>query len=140
MATPAQTPNSRRNRKPHVPFREADYKLKIIDVLLFYCSVSINETSGCWNWLGDVYGHGRFWYGRFYIKGYFHAAHRFSYVLHKGKIPKGLQIDHKCENKLCVNPEHLDAVTGGENQSRKNPEYRIEVGAIAIQPKTSKRK
>ncbi len=42
-------------------------------------------------------------------------AHRLAYFLVKGPIPDGLQIDHLCRNKRCVNPDHLEAVTGREN-------------------------
>jgi len=42
-------------------------------------------------------------------------AHRFAYTFFKGHIPNGLQIDHLCENKLCINPEHLEAKTPQAN-------------------------
>lgn len=47
-------------------------------------------------------------------------AHRLSYEMVYGPIPEGLVIDHLCENKLCVNPLHLEAVTREENSSRAN--------------------
>ena len=43
-------------------------------------------------------------------------AHRAIYELYKDKIPEGLQIDHLCCVKACVNPEHLEPVTNAENQ------------------------
>ena len=45
-------------------------------------------------------------------------AHRLAYELVIGPIPKGLQIDHLCRVKDCVNPAHLEAVTNGENRRR----------------------
>jgi hypothetical protein len=51
--------------------------------------------------------------GSGYIK-----AHRFSYKLYKGRIPAGYVVDHLCQNKLCVNPDHLEAVTSEVNIMR----------------------
>ncbi|MDE2099000.1 MAG: HNH endonuclease [Patescibacteria group bacterium] len=42
-------------------------------------------------------------------------THRVSYELYKGQIPKGMEVDHICTNTLCVNPEHLQLTTRGEN-------------------------
>lgn len=48
------------------------------------------------------------------------SSHRFSYELLKDKIPKGLQIDHLCRNRKCVNSDHLETVTQRENSRRGN--------------------
>lgn len=45
-------------------------------------------------------------------------AHRIAYELYKGKIPDGLTVDHLCFNRLCQNPQHLEAVTFEENARR----------------------
>jgi len=59
----------------------------------------------CWIWLGNVHmnGQGRFSAGC----GQMIYAHRFSWVLHRGLIPPGLWVYHRCSNLLCVRPEHL---------------------------------
>jgi len=52
------------------------------------------------------------------IEGRYIDAHRLSYRLHKGEIPQGLELDHLCKAKSCVNPDHLEAVTHKENMRR----------------------
>lgn len=79
--------------------------------------VSMEPMSGCWLWLGATRGG----YGRIKMggrKGEFVSAHRLSYELHVGPIPEGLQLDHLCRNRTCVNPHHLEPVTLQENLRR----------------------
>jgi hypothetical protein len=57
------------------------------------------------------------------------AAHRVSFETFKGPIPEGLEVDHTCVNSLCINPEHLDAVTSTENIRRRDE--RARAAAIA---------
>ncbi len=77
----------------------------------------VDKSQGCWTWLGGLFktGYGQFWNGKKVVR-----AHRYSYELLKGQIPKGLQLDHLCRNILCVNPDHLEPVTNKENVLRGN--------------------
>lgn len=73
------------------------------------------DERGCWIWSGAVHKTG---YGQIKWNGKSTVAHRVVYTLTKGEIPKGLVIDHLCSVKLCVNPDHLEAVTSKTNTQR----------------------
>lgn len=76
----------------------------------------IDFTDSCWNWTGAVQSRG---YGSVTNgKGGTMQAHRRAYMELVGPIPTGLTIDHLCRNKRCVNPDHLEPVTGAENTRR----------------------
>lgn len=76
--------------------------------------------SGCWLWTGPI---DRAGYGKTSYRGKHLAAHRLSYFLSKGKIPDGLQIDHLCRVRNCINPAHLEAVTPLENTLRARKDH-----------------
>lgn len=74
----------------------------------------VKKTPTCWIWTGafrSVGGYGFFHLGR---EGCI-SAHRAAYIIFKGSIPKGKSILHSCDNKKCVNPEHLTAGTQSQN-------------------------
>lgn len=71
--------------------------------------------NGCWIWTATTNGHG---YGCFSVNRKHIYAHRYAYIRYKGPIPDGLQLDHLCEVKSCVNPDHLEAVTRSQNIRR----------------------
>jgi hypothetical protein len=82
----------------------------------FYNKITRIPESGCWLWDGYLCQG----YGSFSLNGKQQQAHRVSYELHVGPIPEGLQIDHLCRVRCCVNPAHLEPVTQRENLLRGN--------------------
>jgi len=99
-------------------------KIPIIDKF----NLLINKNSGifgesndylteCWQWCGEILNNG---YGRMtYMHSRF-MAHRWSYEYFNGPIQDGMQIDHLCRVRRCVNPKHLEQVTCSENLARGN--------------------
>jgi len=73
------------------------------------------DYDGCWLWNACISAEG---YGRFGVDGRIWFAHRYAYELYNGPIPIGLEVDHLCRIKNCVNPAHLEAVTHRENVLR----------------------
>lgn len=73
------------------------------------------DLGPCWMWLAGEDGHG---YGKFHVNKRRQKAYRIAYQLVVGPIPDGLQLDHLCRVRMCVNPAHLEAVTQRENIMR----------------------
>lgn len=82
----------------------------------FISKVSVNESTGCWEWTG---GRGRNGYAVFYPTSRATQAHRWAYLAFVAEIPADRsQLDHLCRVRHCVNPEHLQPVDNRENQRR----------------------
>src|SRR5262245_9652961 len=84
------------------------------DITAYYV---IHVVTGCWEWLAAINRGG---YGYLWLDGRHQLAHRVFYEAHYGPVPDRLEVDHLCENTRCVNPDHLEAVTGEENNRRGN--------------------
>ena len=73
----------------------------------------VNKGPSCWIWTGNKTAV----YGRIRIHNVATPAHRASWVLHYGPIPAGVLVLHKCDNPLCVRPDHLELGTQHKNIS-----------------------
>ena len=82
------------------------------DVERFHTKYIPEPNSGCWLWDCDTFSSG---YGRFRIGPSQYLAHRVSYVIHVGPIPKGMYLLHSCDVTGCVNPAHLRCGTQRDN-------------------------
>ena len=83
-------------------------------------------ADGCWLWTSTIVWNG---YGQFRIDNRRVYAHRFAYEQVNGTIPAGLDLDHLCRVRRCVNPAHLEPVTRRENLRRGRVARGIEAAA-----------
>lgn len=95
------------------------------------CSNIFYNDERCWEWIGGLNerGYGNFWIGNNEKNKMMGKAHRFSWEINVGIIPKDKHVLHHCDNRSCVNPKHLWLGTHEENMLDKKTKKRT-VGSV----------
>lgn len=95
----------------------------------FWPKVDKRGPDDCWLWLGST-ARG---YGTFRVGSAVEGAHRYSHQLHGGSLTKGMHVDHRCHEPLCVNPNHLRLVTPKQNgENRKGAQRNTVSGTRGV--------
>ena len=85
-------------------------------------SLYVKQDSGCWEWVGAINPSGYGTHGRSPHREC--LAHRIAYIKAKGPIPEGLLVRHTCDNRKCVNPDHLLVGTKTDNANDRTERRR----------------
>lgn len=89
----------------------------------------VDKSGDCWIWQASTTPDG---YGRIGFRGKIVYAHRFAFALAHGECMNNLEIDHKCHNRRCVNPAHLQPVTHQQNCENKGADKRSKSGIRGV--------
>lgn len=87
----------------------------------------VRKTGSCWLWTAAAHSHG---YGLIWVDGQMRRAHRLAWELINGPVPDGLDLDHRCGNRACVNPEHLRVVTPSQNSQHRTISQRNNTSGV----------
>ena len=87
----------------------------------------VTKEQGCWEWTGNLFNTGR---GRFCFLGKDEIAHRLTWKLSKGPIPKEMHILHKCDNPICCKPWHLFFGDHNDNMKDMSLKHRSRSGNL----------
>lgn len=112
----------RRVQKHNDPHKVLVYVQKTDDPVIwklrFDQKWQANTGSGCWDWIGAYskpFAKYSYQTGQFKMNGKKSRAHRCAWIFYRGQIPLGLYVLHKCNNSMCVNPDHLYLGTHEDN-------------------------
>lgn len=81
----------------------------------------VSKSNDCWEWQGSINNAG---YGQITVGGKCQTAHRFAWQLHHGAVPAEIYVCHKCDNRKCVNPDHLFLGSQSDNMQDRRQKGR----------------
>ena len=85
------------------------------EMIRFWSKVEFSDPYSCWEWTAGKFHNG---YGAFGVgKGKVETAQRVAYRIVRGEIPAGHDVHHECENRGCVNPYHLTAISKADHNA-----------------------